>query len=428
MFAPACRTLLISASLFLLASTVGGHELDWPQFRGPQRLARSPETGLLKSWPTDGPSVHWMARDLGTGYSTPTIAQGRIYGMSYRGSDEGVWCLDENNGNELWWTAIGKVPRRVSGQDLSYNDGPRSSPTVDGGFIYVLGTGGELACLSASDGKIKWRKNLEKDLDGKMMSMWGFSESVFIDGDKLICTPGGDKATMVALRKRDGSEVWRASVPGAGGAGYGSVTPIDVGGFRIYMNWVKTGLLGIDAKTGKLLWRYDKAANGTANIPTPIVHENYVFCSTAYRTGSALLKLTPSRTGVDAEQVYFITPQRYQNHHGGTVLLGDYLYGGHGQNDGKLTCIEFKTGEIKWQERGIGQGSCAILYADGMLYCRYQDGTLALVEANPERMVMVSKFKLPYDGGKPSWPHPVISKGKLYIREQDMLMCFNIKE
>jgi outer membrane protein assembly factor BamB len=421
------RTLLVLTTTLSLLLGVAAHELDWPQFRGPQRLASCPETGLLKEWPTSGPKLAWQVKDLGTGYSTPSIADGHIYGMSYRGNDEGVWCLDEATGAEKWFTAIGKVSRVVSGQQVGYNDGPRSTPTVAEGFVYALGTGGELVCLDAAEGKIKWKKNLEKDLGGKMMSIWGYSESVFVDGDKLICTPGGDDAALVALDKKTGAVVWKAAVPGGGGAGYGSVTPIDVGGKRIYMNWLKTCLVGIDAKTGKLLWRYAKAANATANIPTPVVHQNYVFCSTAYRAGSALLKLVPASDGVKAEQVYFIEWQKYQNHHGGTVLVGEHLYGGHGQNDGRLTCIEFKSGKICWQERGIGTGSCAILYADGMLYCRYQDGTMALVEANPTKMVVKGKFKLPYDGGKPSWPHPVISKGKLYIREQDVLMCFDVK-
>lgn len=422
------RLTIVLAGVWLMALAADAHELDWPQFRGPQRLATSPETGLLKSWPTSGPTLLWQAKDLGTGYSSVSIANGRIFSMSYRGEVEGVWCLDEATGKEKWFTPIGKAPRSVSGQEIGYNDGPRCTPTVDGENVYALGTGGELVCLSVDKGQVKWRKNLEKDFGGKMMSIWGYSESVLIDGDKLVCTPGGDEAAMVAVDKTDGRLLWKARVPGAGGAGYGSITPIEVAGKRIYMNWLKTGLVGIDAQSGKLLWRYAKAANNVANISTPVVKDQFVFCSTAYKAGSALLELKATNEGgVKAEQVYFIEWQKYQNHHGGTVLVGDHLYGGHGQNDGRLTCIEFKTGKIKWQERGIGKGSCAILYADGMLYCRFQDGTMALVEANPVKMEVRGKFQLPYDGGKPSWPHPVISKGRLYIREQEVLMCFDIK-
>jgi outer membrane protein assembly factor BamB len=280
-----------------------------------------------------------------------------------------------------------------------------------------------------ADGTIKWSLNYKKDLGGKMMSGWDYSESPLIDGDLLICTPGGEDTALVALNKHDGKEVWRAKVPGGGGSGYASVISAQVGGVKMYMTWLRNGLVAVSAGDGKFLWKYSKNANGTANIPTPIVKGDLVFCSTGYGSGSALLKLVPDgKGGVDAKEQYFLKGNQLQNHHGGMILLGDYIYGGHGHNEGFPFCLHMATGKLKWgPTRGPGNKSAAVVYADGHLYFRYEDGTMALIEATPDAYHVTSSFHLPQETGTPSWPHPVIANGKLYIRGNNVLLCYDVK-
>jgi outer membrane protein assembly factor BamB len=419
--------LLGLAAVGLAADAPRPGAFDWPQWQGPERQAYCKETGLLKSWPKDGPLLVWQAKDLGGGYSTPSVAAGHIFGMGARNKDEYVWALDEATGRELWSVRINAQPPQVG-----YGEGPRCTPTVDGDRLYAVGVGGDLVCLRVEDGKEVWRRNYGKDFQGRMMSGWGYSESPLVDGDKLICTPGADAAALVALDKNTGEVLWKAAVPRTGGAGYASIVVADVAGIRQYIQLLgqSGGLVGISARDGKLLWRYNRMANGTANIPTPIVHDNYVFCATGYNKGSALLKLEPDGAGgIKAQEVYFLSGSEFQNTHGGMVLVGDYIYGGHGHNQGEPTCLEFKTGKVVWRGKPAGGGSAAVLYADGCLYFRYQDGVMALVEATAARYHQLSTFKLPAVGkGKPSWPHPIIANGKLYIRDQDGMLCYDVKQ
>jgi outer membrane protein assembly factor BamB len=400
----------------LLTVALAVSAADWPQWQGIDRTAISRETGLLKTWPKDGPPLAWKVKNLGGGYSSPSIAEGRLFGMSYRGEDEVVWCLSEKDGKELWKTRIAAKGK------AGYNEGSRCTPTVDGKEIYVLGISGDLACLDAASGKIHWQKNMKKDFDGKMMSGWGYSESPLIDGDKLICTPGGKTASLVALNKKNGATIWKAQVPGGDGAGYSSVIAADVQGVRQYIQFMGRGVLGVAAADGKFLWRYDKPHNTTANISTPVYHDNCVFAASAYGTGGGLVKLNKLATGLfQAEEVYFT--KQMQNHHGGMVLVDGYLYGNNG---GQLACIEFKTGKVMWNERPPGKGSIA--YADGMLYYRNEGGPIVLIEANPQKYVEKGRFNQPDRSGKNAWPHPVIANGKLYILDQDVLLCYDIRQ
>ncbi len=399
---------------------------DWPQWRGPNRDAVSKETGLLKKWPEKGPPIAWTATGLGGGYSTPSVAGGKIFGMSYRDGAEVVWAINEKDGKELWNKTIAKAGR------VGYGEGSRSTPTVDGDRIYCVGTTGDLVCLKADNGDVVWTKNYGKDFKGRMMSGWGYSESVLIDGDRVICTPGADKAAIACLNKMTGEVIWTSEIANCGGAGYSSIMPAQVGKTKLYITIMgrSSGCVAVDAKDGKLLWKYAKIGNGTANIPTVLVRDDIVFCSTGYGAGAAVLKMVgDSDGGVKVEEVVFHNGNSLQNHHGGMVLVGDHVYLGRGHNNGFPTCVEFATGKIAWKEdRGPGTGSAAIAYADGMIYLRYQSGLLALLEANPKEYKLVSSFKLPEPSNKPSWPHPVIANGKLYIRDQDKLICFNVKE
>jgi outer membrane protein assembly factor BamB len=388
---------------------------DWPQWQGPDRTARSTETGLLPSWPKAGPELAWTVTGLGTGFSTPSIAAGRIFTMGNRDQTEYVIALDEQNGKELWAAAVGPVRHGGGGYP-----GPRCTPTVDGDILYALGLNGDLVCLEAAKGKERWRKSLTKDFGGGVPG-WGYSESPLVDGDKLICTPGGKKATLVALNKKTGETIWTAQVPQGDGAQYSSVVATAVAGKRQYVQFLRGGVVGVAADDGKFLWRYNQPANGTANCSTPVCLGSYVFAASGYGTGGGLTELTPNGDGAfKATEVYFT--KHMKNHHGGMVLVDGYLYG---SNEGLLACLEYKTGKVMWEQRNPGKGSIA--YADGRLYYRNEGGSIFLVEANPKKYVELGQFKQPERSRRPAWPHPVIANGKLYIRDQDKLFCYRVK-
>ncbi len=421
---------LVAAGLFVAAGLTAApltnvREGDWPQWRGPNRDNVSTETGLLDKWPEDGPALAWKGKNLGSGFSSVSVQNGRVFTMGDRDDKQVVICLSAKDGSEIWSQAIGDK------RTHDYN-GPRCTPAADGRYVYALSTDGNLACLESATGNLKWTASYEKDFGGKMMSGWGFSESPLVDGDRLICTPGGKDAMMVALNKLTGKPIWKCAVPdfakhGNDGAGYSSIVISNAAGVKQYVQLIGHGLIGVAAEDGQFLWGYDKVANTTANIPTPIVSGDYVFGSTGYGTGAALVKLSKDGSGVKAEEVYFMKHEDFQNHHGGMVLVGDYIYAGHGHGQGAPICIELKTGKIMWKEHhGVGHESAAVLYADGKLYYRYQDGTMALIEANPHEFKLISKFQIP-DVNQPSWPHPVIAGGRLYLREQDNLYCYKVK-
>src|SRR5262249_55512836 len=277
-----------------------------------------------------------------------------------------------------------------------------------------------------------WSKNYERDFGGQMMSTWGYSESVLVDGDKVICTPGGHTALLAALDKRTGDVIWKTEVgpamlghQGQDGAGYASIVISNAGGVKQYATLVGKGVVGVDAASGKLLWSYNRVANGTANIPTPIVTGDYVFCSSGYGTGAALIKLNKSGAKFDVQEVYFLPANKMQNHHGGMIEKDGFVYCGTGHNEGFPLCIDGRTGQDAWRPgRGAGTGSAAVAYADGHLYFRYQDGTMALIEATPKSYKLISTFKIDSHNAE-SWPHPVIAGGKLYLRDQDELLCYD---
>jgi outer membrane protein assembly factor BamB len=413
--------------LYFAAASQGAQPAsDWPQWRGPNRDAICAEAGLLKEWPAEGPKLEWELRGLGTGFSTIAIVGDKFFTMGDL-PDGGqksqfVMAFDLNTRQQVWKTKVGPP----------HNDGSRCTPTVDDGLVYVIGTEGDLLCVNASDGKEVWRKNFPKDFGGKMMSGWKFSESPLIDGDKLICTPGGEQAALAALNKKTGETIWKCAPPNpkaTGGAAYCSIVVSEAAGVRQYVTIMGRGAVGVSAADGKFLWSYGKVANGTANIVTPVVTGDFVFVSTAYNTGSALLKLSKTPDGVKAEEVYFLKASTFQCHHGGFLRIGDYIFGADGHNAGNPICIELATGKVAWRENQIGGGSGCVLYADGQLYYRYDNDTVVLIEANPAKYVLKSSFKMPRRPGfaGPGWSHPVIHGGKLFIRHADVLMCYDIK-
>ncbi|MBL7189123.1 MAG: PQQ-binding-like beta-propeller repeat protein [Phycisphaerae bacterium] len=423
-------TTILSVATCLVASSYDNtcRAGDWPQWRGPNRDGICDETGLLTSWPEGGPKLLWEISGLGKGYSTLAIVGDRFYTMGdVSVGSETVQCIlayDLSTHERLWTAEVGEP----------HSDGPRGTPTVDNGLIYAVGTGGNVVCVSADSGELRWSKNLQKDLGGGKNPGWRFSESPLIDGDRLLCTPGGRDAVMAALDKKTGELIWKCSMPDIGPkgkdeAGYSSIVAADIAGVRQYVQLTNKGLVGVAAKDGRFLWGYNPIANDVANISTPVVCGDSIFCSTAYGTGSALVKLSKTGDGVSAEEVYFLDANTFQNHHGGFVRIGEYIYGGHDHGKGKPTCVEVKTGKIMWQADQPGGGSAAVLYADGHLYFRYQDDVLALIEANPHEYNLKSTFKLPRRKGMSGngWAHPVIVDGKLYVRHADVLLVYDVK-
>lgn len=426
------RSLVCLVTLALgLALICPAHgQEDWTRFRGPNCDGICKETNLIQKIPSDDPKLLWQINGLGTGYSSVSIVNDKLYTMGDLpdGTKKAqfVIAVDLKSHEQLWATRIGPP----------HNDGPRCTPTVDGDRLYVLGTSSDLVCLSTS-GKVLWKKNLEQDFGGKMMSVWHWSESPLVDGEKVVCTPGTNNAVMVALDKMSGDLIWKSKMPNIGkrgkdGAGYTSMIAAEIDGVRQYVTIVGRGAIGVEAATGKFLWGYNRIANSVANIPTPIVRDNHVFVTTSYKTGSALLQLSRDGDKFNVKEVYFLTPRQFENHHGGVVLIGDYLYGGSGQNGGIPVCIEFLTGKIMWSEKDWTRavkalGSAAVLYADGQLYFRYEkNAVVALIEANPKRFQVNGLFQAAVSSG-PSWAHPVIHDGKLYLRSNDTLMCYNVK-
>jgi outer membrane protein assembly factor BamB len=409
-----------------LALADSARPFDWPQWQGPDRNAISKERGLLKVWPKDGPPLAWKITGLGGGDSAPSIAAGRMFGMSNRGSDQVVWAVSEADGKELWVTRLGAAyPQRMP----QSKEGPGCTPAVDGDRLYVLGMGGDLACLQVRDGSILWQHSLTNDFGGRV-PMWSYRESPLIDGDKLICTPGSADATLVALDKMTGQPIWKSAVPGARGASYASVIAFDFDGQREYVQLTQGTLVGVAASDGKVLWHYDKPANKNGiNCSTPLYHDGAVFAASAYGAGGGLVKLKKDGDGgVTADEVYFT--KNMQNHHGGMILLDGCLYGANGGNSGGfLVCLDFQTGKVLWDERHgqhhVPKGSIAL--ADDRLYYRTEDGTLLLIEPNPRQYVERGRFKQPDRTKLPAWSHPVIANGKLYVRDQDALFCYDVK-
>jgi outer membrane protein assembly factor BamB len=413
---------------------------DWPQWQGQNRDGKSPETGLLKSWPKEGPALVWTAKDLGAGFGTPSVAAGKIFGTGSRDGKDGVFALNEADGKELWFTPIDTT--RKSDQ----NNGPSSTPAYADGKVYaVSNNNGVVAKLDATTGKIEWQKSYVKDF-GATTPIWGFNDSVLIDGNLAICATSGIKGALTAFKTENGEAVWSTQLGKIdnqrGGGGYSSPIKATVAGIPMYIIILDQahGIVGVNVKTGEILWSYNKKCfGGTAQIPTPIVSGDKVWFSTAYNdkaAGAALLQLIPDGTGkFTVKELKTYTKAELTNHHGGMVLVDGYVYMGHGQNNGYPACIDMQTGKLMWKADTYpprAGASAAYSFADGHLYVRYQNRLMTLVKPSPkeEENKVVSSFQLPEPNSRShgsSWPHPVIANGKLYIRDQNVLYCYNIK-
>jgi outer membrane protein assembly factor BamB len=389
----------------------------WPQFRGPNRDDISTETGLLKEWPEQGPPLAWKANDLGAGYSGVSVVGDRVYTAGDKGDVTLVVALSRTDGKQLWAAKLGRSDAPGSPKF----EGPRSTPTIDGNLVFVLGQWGDLVCYENDSGKEVWRKELVKDLGGNWPS-WGYSESPLVDGDKLLVTPGGSKGAIAALDKKTGEVKWQ-SKDFTEAAHYSSLQVIELGNVRQYLQLTGESVAGVAAADGKLLWRAPRKG-AVAVISTPIYNDGLVYVSSGYGIGCNLFKVTSDSGSFKAEQVY--ANKVMANHHGGMVKIGDYVYG---YSEGKgWTCQDLKSGEAKWQEKEkLGKGS--LTCAEGLLYLRTEGGkgTVALIEASPEGYKEHGRFSQPDRSSKSSWPHPVIAGGKLYLRDQDILLCYDVK-
>jgi outer membrane protein assembly factor BamB len=406
---------------------------DWPQWRGPDRTGLSKETGLLQQWPNNGPPLAWSINTLGLGYSAPAVVGDRLYILGTRNDQEQVFALDTQNGKEVWVTPVGPI---FQWKGNNWGDGPRSTPTVDGDLLYALGGQGELLCLETKTGTKVWSHNLYKDFNGSVMDNngkprtgWGYCEGPLVDGEQLVCTPGGDDGLLLAMNKKTGQIIWRSKEVKSK-APYSSIIVAEVGGMRQYIQLAEKGVVGVDAKTGKQLWFHSKS-NDDLVIRTPIFQSVYVFATYSFGSGSEMFQIIPDGQQFKTEKVY--SNKNIKNEMSGVVLVGEYLYG-YSDRVGWV-CQNFlkAKGATTWEEkRKLGKGS--VTYADGHLYCFTEDdGIAALLEANPKTWTEKGRFTIPQQtkqrasAGK-IWTHPVVANGRLYLRDQELLFCYDIKQ
>jgi outer membrane protein assembly factor BamB len=418
-----CASLiLIPLALGLWCGPTPAQAVDWPQWRGPNRDGLSAEKGLLKEWPQEGPKLLWKVTDMGTGYSTPAVVGDRLYLLGNEGlENEFVAAVAVKDGKKIWSTRLGNVGNPKQQPPFP---AARSTPTVEGEVLYALSSDGDLACVETDGGKVRWRRNLRADFGGKS-GTWAYAESPLVDGDRLVCTPGGSQATVVALNKKNGQVLWTCALPEGDEAAYASAVVVEVGGVRQYVQLLQKGLVGVEAKTGKFLWRYNKPVSRfNANIPSPLAGDGIIYAGAA-GTGGGAVKLRAREGGIEAEQLYFDI--KLPTAIGGVVKIGQFLYGTTGQ---AMLCLDFATGQVKWEDRALGPAS--LCYADGRLYLHGENGAVALVEPSPESYREKGRFTPPDQPKHPNsmekaWAYPVVADGRLYLRDHGVLWCYEVK-
>ena len=412
------RPLVLSITSGICFAAGNVQAEDWPQWRGPNRDGKSADTGLLKEWPAEGPTLAWKATGLGQGLSNMSVAAGRLFTMGDKGGAGYVMALAPADGKILWATKVGAAG---STDPAEWNHpGPRCTPTVSGDLVFALNAFGEMICVTAADGKEQWRKDLRKDFGGKPPT-WGYSESLLVDGEQVVVTPGGSQGAMVAMDKRTGRVLWQ-SRDFTDEAHYSSIVPADIGDTRQYVQLTAASVVGISAKDGSVLWQAPRKGN-VAVIPTPVVEGNLVYVTSGYGAGSNLFKVTSNAGKFSVEQVY--ANRAMAVHHGGVVKVGESLYG---YSDSKgFTCQNFQTGAVVWSDKEKIK-KCCVSYADGRLYCREEEsGGMVLLDATPTGYQEKGRFVQPDRAKEMAWPHPTIANGKLYLRDQETLLCYDVK-
>lgn len=401
---------------FLAFLTLAGslQAADWLQWRGQDRQDHSPDRTTLVPWPADGPKQLWLYKNAGVGYSGFSIAADQLFTMTAKDGAEHVLSLNAKTGEERWSSAIDD---RI--YENNWGNGPRSTPTIDGDRLYALSASGVLACLTVADGKVLWKADLVKELGGRLQD-WGYTESVLVDGDQVVCTPGGQKGTMAALDKMSGKVLWQ-SKDLSDAAQYSSPILVEAGGQRQYVQLISRKVFGVKPADGSVIWQAEFPGR-TAVIPTPLYHNGHVYVTAGYSVGCRMFKLE----GGQPELVYENTGM--VNHHGGVILVDGKIYG-HSDKGG-WTCQDFMTGETLWQDKSLGKGCCS--FVAGHLICVDESkGNVALVEASPAGWKEKSRFQLQPQTSlrKPQgriWTHPVILNGRLYLRDQDLIYCYSV--
>lgn len=411
------KYLIIAVSLFLTPVMHLANADDWSQWRGKDRTDVSTEKGLLQEWPDGGPKKLWTNEETGLGYAGFSIVGDRLFTLGLEDEMEFGLCLDTNTGKEIWRQEIGSKYKN------NWGDGPRSTPTVDGEFLYCMMAGGTLACLKAADGSVVWSKTME-EFGGKV-PIWGFAESPLIEGDMVVCTPGGEQGAIRALNKKTGETVWQTDEL-TQQAHYSSLIAADVHGKRQIIQQLFNAIVGLDAKTGKVLWQHEWLGR-TAVIPTPIFHDNKVYVTTGYAVGCCQLEISQ-----DNEVTEDWKNNLMQNHHGGVVYVNGFYFGHSDIERGTFVCQNPETGKAAWTEKPkLKKGS--ITYADGRFYMVQEgNGSVILFEADENNWTEKGRFKLEPQSKRRSpsgaiWVHPVVANGKLYVRDQEIICCYDVK-
>jgi outer membrane protein assembly factor BamB len=384
---------------------------SWPRFHGPRLDNISLDKGLLAKWPDEGPKLLWMTPGIGHGFSSAAVADGRIYIDGNAGDNTTITALDLD-GKVVWQSPNGKA---WTGD----YPGTHGTPTLDGQRLYHESPLGRVTCLDAADGKEIWHRDLLADFDAKNIK-WALAESVLIDGDRVICCPGGPKASIVALNKKTGENVWTAESAGEN-AGYASPVPAEFQGLRMILAMTAQSLIGVDADSGAMLFRHEHKTEFDVNATMPLFHDGQVFITSGYNSGSEMLQLAVSGKKVTVSRLWEC--KKLDNQHGGVVLWDGYIYGS--SMSGKWFCLDWKTGDVKYAERGVGKGSLTL--ADGMLYTFSETRKVGLVKAMPEKHEVISKFTLPAGGDGSGWAHPVVCGGRLYLRHSDQLSAYDLR-
>jgi len=394
-------------------ATAIGQPGHWPQFRGPTHDLIATETDLLDAWPETGPPLLWKCNDVGSGYAAITVAGGRIFTQGYFGEEERLVAIDEKTGAAVWSVALGPVAT------VNF-PGSRSAPTVGNNRLYAATVGGDLICFDAEGGREIWRRHLVRDFGGRM-GHFGYAASPVLDGHRLICMPGSEDATIIALNPASGEVLWKGLSPTAKQASYVTPLAIQVNGMPQIVAFTSGGVTGFHGDHGTLLWNEMRSVNQNANCTTPIFHNGLLFNSSAYGAGAVLIRLSVDAQTASAELVYHTFQMK--NHHGGFVLVDGHIYGA---NDSVWTCLDLLTGKVFWKHRGVGKGS--IVYADRHLYLRGEDGRVALVKAVPDGYRESGRFTPPHRSDKNAWAYPVVAGGRLYLRDQEVLLAYNVQQ
>jgi len=407
-----CCAACVLALILPLRPAAAETPCDWPEFHGPDRTNQSPAGGLLKEWPEGGPPLVWKVEGLGHGFSTVSIAGGLIYTTGNIGQHTVITAIGLDGG-VAWRAANGPAYTRS-------HPGTRSTPTIDGDRLYHENADGDLVCLEAKTGKRLWHVNILREFRGRNIS-WALAESVLVDGDRVICTPGGEEIGLAALDKMTGKTVWTCRGTDDK-PGYCSPILVEHEGLRQIVTMMATSIVGVHAESGQLLWQVRHETPFDENITMPLYHDGHVFI-VSRTTGSRLLRLEVKGEACSAREVW--ASQALDVQHEAALLLDGHVYGtAMTVRNGPWVCLDFATGVRRWSDPGIGRAS--LTWADGHIYAVNFGGTVALVDPSPAGFRAVSRFQLPKGGKGPVWAHPVVCGGRLYLRHDETLFCYDV--